>query len=783
MDSIPKTIVFFKPWGKKPWITISVAWRLDDAGMSYREPIVVVLGHVDHGKCVGPATPVRLGELGTITAEEAFRRFGSGSRVVQLSDGYAVKPSRTITVSSLSASCSLFEAGVEYLWKRQAPKNMVRVSLSNGEVVETTPEHPFLASRGMELVVAVRADNLQPGDCLLGVSGRRLAFHSIVELEWFKPEYAYVYDFTVPGSHLFVGGDVFLHNTSLLDKIRGTVVAAREAGGITQHIGATLLPMQSIEEACRQLLGQLTVKLEVPGILFIDTPGHAAFSNLRRRGGSVADMAILVVDLMKGVQEQTKESIQLLKSRRTPFVVALNKVDAIPGWRPHPNASFQQTYAAQQKHVAEDLDSKIYSLMGDLSFLGFKSDLYTRIKSFTDTVAIVPVSAKTGEGVPDLLLIIMGLAQQFMKQRLRKVVGRGEGVILEVVEEEGLGATANTILHTGELKVGERIAYLSRAGPATTKVKALLMPKPAEEIRDPRERLKSVNQVEAAAGVKLVAEGLEDAVAGSSILVVVNEAEDLKRIAEDAKEFIISTDKVGVVLKADTLGTLEAAVNYLREKGVLIRVADIGDVSKKDVVEAHVVRQKDELLGVILCYNVNADPEIEREANSRGVRVFKNNVLFRLVEDYERWVDETTNQRRSAEFESLVKPGKLKVLKEYVFRRSEPAIVGVEVLGGEIKPGTTLVNTLGKPVGVISQIQDRGVPQPVAKKGAKVAVSVKDAVFGRNIHGDETLYIYVPEKDARQLIANYSSMLDETGLKTLEEFVEIMRKLHPLWAR
>ncbi|MCS7129090.1 MAG: translation initiation factor IF-2, partial [Candidatus Caldarchaeum sp.] len=485
----------------------------------------------------------------------------------------------------------------------------------------------------------------------------------------------------------------------------------------------------------------------------------------------------------KGVQEQTKESIQLLRSRKTPFVVAFNKIDAIPGWKPTTNAPFQQAYAKQQKPVAEDLDARVYSLMGDLSFLGFRSDLYTRIRSFTDTVAIVPVSAKTGEGVPDLLLIIMGLAQQFMKQRLRKVGGRGEGVILEVVEEEGLGATANTILHTGLIKVGDRIAYLSKTGPKTTKVKALLMPKPADEIRDPRDRLKSISQVEAAAGVKLVADGLEDAVAGSPITVVLNEAEDLGRIAEETQEFMISTDKIGVVLKADTLGTLEAAVNYLRDKGVLIRVADIGDVSKKDVVEAHVVRQKDELLGVILCYNVKVEPEIEREANSKGVRIFKNDVLFRLVEDYENWVEETTRLRRLTEFESLTKPGKLKVLKEYVFRRSEPAIVGVEVLGGELKPGVTLINSLGKVVGLMSQIQDRGVPQPSAKRGAKVAVSIKEGVVGRNVHGDEVLYVLVPERDARQLLTNYASMLEDDYLKTLEELVEIMRKQNPLWAR
>ncbi|MEM4287626.1 MAG: translation initiation factor IF-2 [Candidatus Caldarchaeum sp.] len=750
--------------------------------MSFREPIVVVLGHVDHGKCVGPKTMMPVEGFGWLTAEEVFRIFARRGRVVNLSDGVAVMPDRRPALTSLSNSLKPNNAFARLVWRRSSPAKMVRIFFSNSESVETTFEHPYL-TENHGIVLSRKAGSLKAGDKVFGMSSNSVKLHTVESVEFFKPDYDYVYDFTVPGTHHFVAENIFLHNTSLLDRMRGTLVAAREAGGITQHIGATLFPVKAVEETCRLLLGQLNVKLEIPGILFIDTPGHAAFSNLRRRGGSIADMAILVVDVTKGVQEQTKESIQLLRSRKTPFVVALNKIDMIPGWRPMPSAPFQKAYASQQKAVAEDLDARIYKLMGDMSFLGFKSDLYARIKSFTDTVAIVPVSAKTGEGIPDLLLVILGLAQQFMKKRLQRVMGRGEGVVLELVEEEGLGATANVILHAGAIKVGDRIAYLSRRGPAVTKVKTLLMPKPLEEIRDPRERLKNVEEVHAAAGVKLVAEGLEEAVAGSPVLVVVNEEEDMRRIAEEAQEFMISTDKTGIVLKADTLGTLEAAVTYLREKGVMIRVADIGDVSKKDVVEAHVVKQKDEVLGVILAYNVKVDQDLEREANNRGIRVFKGDVLFRLVEDYERWVDETVRERQLAEFESLIKPGKIKVLKDYIFRRSEPAIVGVEVLDGEIKPGARLINAFGKIVGTISQLQDRGQPLSSATRGARVAVSIKDGVVGRNIHGDEVLYVFVPERDARQLSTNYASMLDEGSLKTLEEIMEIMRRQNPLWAR
>ncbi|MCS7133434.1 MAG: translation initiation factor IF-2 [Candidatus Caldarchaeum sp.] len=748
--------------------------------MSYREPIVVVLGHVDHGKCVAPDTIIEDFEGHVSTAEEIFQKHGYAGSKKRISDGIVTSPVNPPILRTIPGTNP---TPATHLWKRVAPPRMVRLVLSNGEKLETTPEHPFPALFAGSVHLLKRADALKTGDKILGTSGGNLKHLVVEEAAIIPPRYGCVYDFTAPPTHFYAAQEVFLHNTSLLDRMRGTLVASREAGGITQHIGATVFPIKAIEETCRLLLGELKIKLEIPGLLFIDTPGHAAFSNLRKRGGSVADMAILVVDIMKGVQEQTKESIQLLRTRKTPFVVAANKIDMITGWKPVANAPFAKTYQSQQKVVAEDLDNRIYNLMGDLSFLGFKSDLYTRIRSFTETVAIVPVSAKTGEGIPDLLLILLGLAQQFMKKQLTRKDERGEAVILEVVEEEGLGATANILLHSGKLRVGDRIVFLSRTGPTTSKVKALLMPKPLDEIRDPRDRLKSVEEIRAAAGVKLVAEGMEEAVAGSPVLQVLNELEDLRKVAEETTEFIMSTDKIGVVIKADALGTLEAAVQYLREKGVLIRLADVGDVSKKDVVEAHVVRQKDELLGVILAYGVKADPEIEREAASKGVRIFENDVLFRLVEEYQNWVEETTRAKQMAEFESLTKPGKIKVLKDFIFRRSEPAIVGVEVLGGEIRPGVQLVNSMGKVVGVLSQIQDRGQPVSNAKEGAKVAISVKDGVVGRNIHGDEILYVAVSERDARQLLTNYATMLEPNSLKALEEFTEIMRRKNPLWAR
>jgi translation initiation factor 5B len=359
-------------------------------------------------------------------------------------------------------------------------------------------------------------------------------------------------------------------------------------------------------------------------------------------------------------------------------------------------------------------------------------------------------------------------------------------VVLEIVEEEGLGATANVVVSSGVLSEGDTIALIGRKGPVVTKVRALLMPKPLDEMRDPRDVFKRVKSVRASAGVKVVAEGLDEVYPGSPVLLVRGESdlpEIERRLEEELAEFRITTDKTGIVVKADTIGSLEALVGYLRERNVPIRIADIGKVSKRDVVEAEVVRRKDQYLGNILAFNVDVDREVELEANSKGVRIFRGTVLFRLVDEYLSWVEERKREEEEAEFGKLVKPGKIRFLEGFVFRRSDPAIFGVEVLAGEIAPGVPLVTASGRHVGEIHQIQESGRPISRATVGMKVAISIRGVTVGRQVKEGEVLYVAVPERDARLLLSKFSNRLDEGSRKALEELVTLMRAQNPLWAR
>ncbi|MEM2320367.1 MAG: translation initiation factor IF-2 [Candidatus Bathyarchaeia archaeon] len=580
-------------------------------------------------------------------------------------------------------------------------------------------------------------------------------------------------------------GHVDVGKTTLLDQIRKTSVQAHEVGGMTQHIGASFFPMETLKEIAGPFLKKVGGEIHIPGLLVIDTPGHEAFANLRRRGGGIADIAILLVDVLKGFEVQTYEVIELLKSRKTPFLVAVNKIDRIPGWRPVSNAPFLESYRMQEPAVRQLLDEHLYKIIGKFSELSFRADRFDRIKDFTKTIALIPVSAKTGEGIPELIAVLAGLTQQYLRKRLMVTSGPAKGTVLEVKEEPGLGVTINAIIYDGILRKGDIIVLGGKEKPIVTNVRAILMPKPLDEIRDPRERFSSVDEVSAAAGVKIVAPNLEDAVAGAPIYVIPSEDsvdEYVKDVSEEVERIKIFTGVDGVILKADALGSLEAIAESLARNSVPIRLADVGDVSKRDVTEALIVREKEPLYGVVLAFNVKILPDAEEEAKAHNVPIFWHNVIYHLVDDYLRWMKNEREARERGELERLIRPAKIRVLPGFVFRRSKPAIVGVEVLAGRIRPRTRLMTAEGKEIGEILQIQDKGAPISYAEKGKQVAISIDKPIVGRHFDEGDILYVYVPEGHAKTLKTKFKDKLSEDEIEILDEVIRIMRKSNPLWA-
>ena len=580
-------------------------------------------------------------------------------------------------------------------------------------------------------------------------------------------------------------GHVDTGKTLLLDKIRKTSVGAREAGGITQHIGASFFPVETLSQLIGPLLSKVKGEIEIPGLLMIDTPGHEAFTNLRKRGGSVADIAILVINVLRGFEAQTFECVEILKARKTPFLVAANMIDRVPGWNSYPDTPFSKSYPLQDPYVREDLDNRIYDVIGAFSRLGFKIDRFDKVREFASTVAVVPMSAKTGEGIHELLMVLIGLTQQHLKKRLQTTEGPAKGTVLEVKEDPGLGLTLNVIIYDGTLQKNELIVVGGKEKPIVTRIRAILVPKPLDEIRDPRDKFSSVESVYAAAGVKIVAPDLEGVLAGASLYAVPKNDDPEKYarlISEEIEKIRIVTDIEGIIVKADALGSLEAIADILKQNNIPIRLADVGDISKREVVESSIVKEHEPLYGAILGFNVKILPDAEEEAAVRGVQIFRERVVYRLLENYLAWFKGKRDAGLEQNFETLVRPAKLRIMEGYVFRRARPAIFGVEILAGTIKPKTAVVRAEdGEEVGEIQQIQDKGKALSEAQQGMQVAVSMERPIFGRHVFEKDILYAKIPEAHVRMLSTTFMERLVKEEQDVLNEYVKIMRKKVPFW--
>ena len=571
-------------------------------------------------------------------------------------------------------------------------------------------------------------------------------------------------------------GHVDHGKTTLLDRIRGTGVAGREAGGITQHIGATEVPLSAILEMCGDLVKGKSFR--IPGLLFIDTPGHVAFSTLRARGGALADLAVLVIDVNEGFRPQTIESLNILKRYKTPFVVAANKIDLVPGWRKHEGQPFVVSYRDQAESVRDELDKRMYELIGRLFEHGFSAERYDRVADFTTNIAVVPVSAKFGEGVPDLLLTLIGLAQRFLESQLAATEGPAVGTILEVKEEKGLGTTVDAILYQSSLSKGDTIVFGTTGKPGTTKVKALLKPKPLDEIRDPQERFDSVPSVSAAAGVKILGSGLERAVAGAPLRAAKDDLADaIEEVAKESQVHIETQDD-GILVKADAIGSLEGLAYESKQAGIPIKFARLGPVSRRDVTDAATV--KNPLHRAILAFNLEILPDAKIALQEHDdVKLLESDIIYRLIEDYTAWRDERKRQLEEASRKEIAYPAKLLFLPDHIFRTSKPAIFGVRVLGGRIRTGESLVRRDGRTLGRIKAIRSGEKSLDGASAGQEVAVSVDGVTIGRQIEPGDVLYVDLPEADARALRGRKDLNPDEVA--ALEELAKIKRKEDPFW--
>lgn len=571
-------------------------------------------------------------------------------------------------------------------------------------------------------------------------------------------------------------GHVDHGKTSLLDNIRGSAIAAKEAGGITQAIGASIIPLLTIKKICGALLEKLKLQFTIPGLLFIDTPGHAAFVNLRKRGGNLADLAILVIAINEGLKPQTLECIEILKTYKTPFVVAVTKIDILDGWK-SAQGPVLQTIIAQQQKTQQLFETKMYEIVGKMYELGFEAERFDRVGDYTKQIALVPVSAKTEEGMPELLMVITGLAQKYLEKKLEiNEKSPAKGTILELKDEKGLGTIADVIIYDGTLKVNDTIIVGSMEGPITTKVKALFLPAALSDTRDAKTKFTHAKTVTASTGIRIVAQDIEKTVSGMPLISVQKNIEQAQQqILAEVQSVMIKTDQKGIVIKADSLGSLEALHYLLKEKKISVNKASVGSITKKDLSDAEANAEQDPLTAVILAFNVPAPETIPQ-----NVHVISHNVIYQLIEDHEKWVKAKKQAIEMGKLDVLIKPAKLQLLKGYVFRQSNPAVVGVEIIAGTLKTGTPLMTQDGKPLTRVKDIQHEQEHLNQIERGKRASVALPNVVIGRQLKEGDILYSAIPESHFK-IFKEHKQYLSEDEKQLLKEIAEIMRKENPVW--
>ena len=569
-------------------------------------------------------------------------------------------------------------------------------------------------------------------------------------------------------------GHVDTGKTKLLDKIRQTNVQEGEAGGITQQIGATYFPVEAIRQKTAVINKDGKFEFKVPGLLIIDTPGHESFSNLRSRGSSLCNIAILVVDIMHGLEPQTLESMKLLRDRKTPFIVALNKIDRLYGWKKIENNGFQESLSLQNKAVQNEFKSRLDQTKVAFAEQGFNSELFYENKSMAKYVSLVPTSAHTGEGIPDMLKLIVQLTQERMVGSLM-YLSEVQATVLEVKQIEGFGMTIDVILSNGILREGDRIVLCGVEGAIKTNIRALLTPAPLKELR-----LKSAyvhnKEVKAALGVKISAPGLEGAIAGSRLLVVGpdDDESDLEdEVESDLANLFSRVERSGrgVSVQASTLGSLEALLDFLKDCKIPVANVGIGPVFKRDVMQCGIMLEKAKDYAAMLCFDVKVDKEAQAYADENGIKIFTADIIYHLFDQFTKHMDELTEKKKEESKLLAVFPCVLSTVA--VFNKTGPIVIGVDVIDGQLRLNTPIAavktNTVtgAKEVVSLGRVYVPPIPPsrvvfpnrinsstsierdhkqvPVCKKGQpSVAVKIEmgghQPTYGRHLEESDQLY-------------------------------------------
>ncbi|XP_018365622.1 PREDICTED: eukaryotic translation initiation factor 5B [Trachymyrmex cornetzi] len=579
-------------------------------------------------------------------------------------------------------------------------------------------------------------------------------------------------------------GHVDTGKTKILDKLRRTNVQDGEAGGITQQIGATNVPIEAIQESTKHVKGFADKKFKIPGLLIIDTPGHESFSNLRNRGSSLCDIAILVVDIMHGLEPQTIESINLLKAKKCPFVVALNKIDRLYDWQTMNRKDVQDIVKNQESNTQREFERRSKDIIVQFAEQSLNAAVYYENPDPREYVSLVPTSAITGEGMGNLLALIVDACQGPLAKRLM-YSEELQATVLEVKALPGLGTTIDCILVNGMLREGDTVIIAGTDGPIVTQIRSLLMPQPLKELRVKNAYIEH-REVKAAQGVKIAAKDLEKAIAGLNLQVAQKPDEVDVMKEEIAKELSSALGNIrlaerGVYVQASTLGALEALLDFLKSSKIPYSGIRIGPVVKKDVMKASIMLEHDSQYATILAFDVKIERDAQELADSLGVKIFQADIIYHLFDKFTNYREELKQRKRDENKHIAVFPCKLKILPQYVFNSRDPIVIGVMVEAGIVKEGTPLCVPSKDFVdlGMVTSIEYNHKSVESARKGQEVCIKIEPVpgeapkMFGRHFEAKD----FLVSKISRQSIDACKDYFRDDLLKTDWQLMVELKKL------
>jgi len=530
-------------------------------------------------------------------------------------------------------------------------------------------------------------------------------------------------------------GHVDTGKTKILDKLRRTNVQEGEAGGITQQIGATHFPIENFKHHLTKVPKEFQIEPKIPGFLIIDTPGHESFQNLRKRGQSLCDLAILVVDIMHGLQKTTLDALDMLRKRKTPFVIVFNKIDRIHNWKAEEWGGFKSSYDRQKKNQTKEFDDRYKRVCTSLIQTGLNVSLYYENPNMKEYLNIIPTSAVTGEGMPDLIAMFIYLSQKFLSKKLefREEI---QCTILEVKVLEKTGTTIDVILVNGTIKNGDKIICGGLFGPIKTTVKILMTPHPMKEMRIKSE-YEHHDKISGAIGIKIFANDLDNALAGSPCYVYKTDEEAAiyaKEITQDFNSVLsgfLDKKGKGILVQASTLGSLEAILTFLNEKKIKIAAVGLGNLKKRDVTKIQIIHSKiDNPLKehlTILAFDIKIEPEAEELAKDVNIKIFTADIIYHLFDDFIDYEKVCIDERKKDKLKEAVFPCMLQIIPGAIFNRKDPIIIGVDVKEGVLKVGTPLIVAEKKCiVGIVEGIENnKKQVNNVRAKDGSVAIRIK----------------------------------------------------------